>query len=85
MSDDWQKNMGLIDWNARLLTPVQILELCETEQGRKQVAEYIMQARCAYTLTEIMDRLGVAPPHQVQQECCELFGMVYSVFPLRSS
>lgn len=61
---------GLIDWKAELLTPSQILELCKTPGGEKQVKEYILRARVAFATQEIMSKLGVVPPASVQQECC---------------
>lgn len=72
MTNDWTKQYGLIDWKAQLMTPAQILAKCETEEGRKEVANYIMQARIAFCLQNIMEHLAVTPPAKVQQECCEM-------------
>lgn len=73
MSDNnWKSRYGLIDWRACLLTPEQILEKCKTEEGAREVKEYILRARIAFAAQSMMERMGVCPPAEVQQEVCML-------------
>lgn len=62
----------MIDNNGHLLTPTEMLELGKTEQGRRQLAEYIWQARTAYAAQHVMEALGVVPSVEKQQEVCEI-------------
>lgn len=56
---------------GKLLTPSEIMELAKTEAGRKQVGDYIMRARVAYGVQSLFESLGVVPPQETQQMCCQ--------------
>ena len=61
----------MIDWKGQLLGPNEIWELAKTDKGRKQIGEYILQARVAYAAQCVMERLGVTPDLETQQGVCE--------------
>ncbi len=61
----------LFDNDGKILTPKEIMELSKTEEGRKQVGNYIIQARVAYGVQAIFESLGVVPIEETQQMCCQ--------------
>jgi len=56
----------------QLLTPDEMMELQETEEGREFLKVYIIQARSAMAAMRVMDLLEVVPPSAVQQEICNI-------------
>lgn len=55
-----------------ILSPREMLELGETEQGRRILWSYIVSARIAYAMQAIFEMLNVVPDPGVQHKCCEL-------------
>jgi hypothetical protein len=74
--------MSVFDDAGHILTPEEILILCETEIGKNQVKQYIMRARVAYATMSLMDCLGVVPPAEKQQECCTVLWEVLFRVPI---
>jgi len=70
MDDNWRDRYGLIDWKGLLLTPEQILEKCQTAEGRNEVKDYIMKARVAFTTQTMLEDLGVTLTADQMQKCC---------------
>jgi hypothetical protein len=58
-----------MNWKDRLLTPQQMLDLAKTEDGRKELAEYIISARIGRGLQQCFEALGNPVDAEVQQQC----------------
>lgn len=60
----------LFDSDGKFLTRENILRLSETPKGRKQLFEWLTRARSAFAAQRVMERLGVTPDEQTQQDVC---------------
>ena len=70
----------MFDDNGKLLTNSEILSLAETEQGRKQLTNYIYRARVAYATQSIFEKLGITPEAETQQEVCQtIYNVLFNV------
>jgi hypothetical protein len=78
---------GLSDENGNYLSPEQILVLSETVEGRRKVKRYILMARTAYSVQEILSYLQnevkiftrVLSPTEQQTLCNVLFCCLFEV------
>lgn len=62
--------MSFIDRKGNLLTKAQILQLAETDEGKKQIFEMIIRARTAMATQRVLERLDLVPDEQTQQDVC---------------
>ncbi len=62
--------MSLLDNTGRFLTKEEIIKLSQTEQGKKEIFQYISRARSASAAQQVMERLGVVPTEDVQMDIC---------------
>ena len=64
--------MSLINDFGGFLSKEDMLRLAETEEGKKELFNYIMRARTAFMCQSIMMRLGVVPDPQTQADICAM-------------
>jgi hypothetical protein len=58
-----------MDWRSRLLTPEEMLKLSLTEEGKHELAEYIISARLGRGLQQVFETLNVPLSAETQQQC----------------
>jgi len=74
---------GLMDDNGRFLSPEEILAMSKTEDGKELLKKYILRARTALAVHEMLtyfDELGVlsrALTAEEQQNMCSLYWNVF--------
>lgn len=60
----------IIDNDGNFLSKQDILELAQTEDGKKVIFTYITRARAAYASQRVMERLGIVPDESTQMDIC---------------
>jgi hypothetical protein len=63
-----------------ILSPREMLELAETQEGRQILWSYIVSARISYAMQAIFEMLDIIPEPGMQQKCCQtMFDAVFRV------
>jgi hypothetical protein len=53
-----------------IITPEEMLELGQSEQGQAFLKQYIIKARVAFSMQLVFGILDIVPPPDVQEACC---------------
>ena len=64
--------MTLINKYGQFPTKQQILELCKTPEGKKEVFDYVCKARSAMSAQRIMEHLDLSLTEQQQWDLCTI-------------
>jgi len=62
----------MINQRGQLLTPEEMLKLSTTQEGRRLLFSYIMQARVAFAVHETFKILNIVPTEEQQYAVCDI-------------
>lgn len=72
----------MIDKYGKFLTKAEILELCKTPEGKRQVFDYICKARSAMLAQRIQETFELSFTEQQQWDLCTLIFDVCFRYPV---